>query len=86
MPRKVRSVRVPEELGTLDLSGLVRECEKYLRDLESATMLKVEGNREAAEALIRSRQADLGRRIGKKVWEARVEYGKTRSAKTEDDE
>ncbi|NJB69176.1 hypothetical protein GGQ74_002873 [Desulfobaculum xiamenense] len=85
MTRKVRSVRVPEELGSLDLSGLVRECEKYLRDLESATMLKIEGNREAAEALIRSRQADLGRRIGLKVWEARVAYGKTRSGRGEDE-
>lgn len=84
MPRKVRSVRVPEELGTLDLSGLVRECEKYLRDLESATMLKKDGNKEAAEALIRARQADLGRRIGMKVLEARVAYGKSRSAKAED--
>ncbi|SKA70367.1 hypothetical protein [Desulfobaculum bizertense] len=76
MARKVRSVRVPETLEYLDLSGIVGECEKYLRDLESATMLKNEGNREAAKALLRSRQADLGRRVGHKILEACVEYGK----------
>ena len=76
MSRKVRSVRVPKELETLDLSGLIRECEKHLRDLESATLLKQQGNQEAAEALMRTRQADLGKKIGKLVWEARVEYGK----------
>jgi hypothetical protein len=75
MPRRVRSVRVPAELDALDLSGVVAECGKYLRDLESATMLKAQGNREAAEALIKARQADLGRRVGLKVWEARVRYG-----------
>ncbi|WP_029896310.1 hypothetical protein [Desulfohalovibrio reitneri] len=74
MSRKVRSVRVPEELASLDLSGLVRECERYLRDLESATLLKSSGNKDAAEALLRARQSDLGRKIGKKVWEARVAY------------
>jgi hypothetical protein len=76
MPRRVKSVRVPEELSSLDLSGVIRECENYLRDLESATLLKVQGNREAAEALIKAREADLGRKIGKKVWKARVEYGR----------
>ncbi|QGY39303.1 hypothetical protein GM415_03935 [Pseudodesulfovibrio cashew] len=76
MSRKVRSVRVPKELETLNLSGLIHECEKHLRDLESATLLKQQGNQEASEALIRARQADLGRKVGKLVWEARVEYGK----------
>lgn len=76
MSKKVRSVRVPKELETLNLSGLIRECESHLRDLESATLLKQQGNTEAAEALIRARQADLGRKIGKLVWEARVQYGK----------
>ncbi|WP_243544887.1 hypothetical protein [Pseudodesulfovibrio tunisiensis] len=78
MSRKVKSVRVPKELETLDLSGVIRECEKYLRDLESATMLKSGGNREAAEALLKTRQADLGRKVGLLVWEARVEYGKNK--------
>ncbi|EPR43799.1 hypothetical protein dsx2_0023 [Desulfovibrio sp. X2] len=72
MTRKVRSVRVSEELAALDLSGIVRECERYLRDLESATLLHNSGNKEAAEALLKARQADLGRKIGKKVWEARI--------------
>lgn len=81
MPRKVRSVRVPEELEKLDLSGVVRECERYLRDLESATLLKMEGKQEAAEALLKSRQADLGRKVGLKVWEARVAYGEKRRPK-----
>jgi len=75
MQRRVRSVRVPPELDALDLTGLIAECEKYLRDLESATMLKAQGNRDAAEALIKARQMDLGRRVGHKVWEARVKYG-----------
>ncbi|EPR35700.1 hypothetical protein dsat_2041 [Alkalidesulfovibrio alkalitolerans DSM 16529] len=74
MSRKVRSVRVPEELEDLDLSGIVRECERYLRDLESATLLNSSGNKEAAEALLKARQSDLGRKIGKKVWEARVAH------------
>jgi hypothetical protein len=78
MSRKVKSVRVPKELETLDLSGVIRECEKYLRDLESATLLKRDGNREAAEALVHTRQNDLGIRVGKLVWEARVRYGKQR--------
>jgi hypothetical protein len=78
MPRKVRSVRVPEELASLDLSAVIRECERYLRDLESATLLKAKGNREAAEALIHARELDLGRKVGKKVWEARVAFGKAR--------
>lgn len=82
MPKKVRSVRVPEELETIDLSGIIHECERYLRDLESATLLKVDGNKEAAEALIKSRQADLGKKISKKIWEARVSYGKKQ--RTED--
>lgn len=85
MSRKVRSVRVPEELASLDLSGLVRECERYLRDLESATLLKAQGNKEAAEALLKARQADLGRKISMKVWEARVEYGSERGAEREGD-
>ncbi|CCH49197.1 hypothetical protein [Pseudodesulfovibrio piezophilus] len=76
MSRKVRSVRVPKELETMDLSGLMRECEKHLRDLESATLLKQQGNQDAAEALMRARQADLGKKVGKLVWEARVEFGK----------
>ncbi|WP_272701532.1 hypothetical protein [Desulfovibrio sp. Fe33] len=78
MSKKVRSVRVPKELETLNLSDMIRECENHLRDLESATLLKQQGNREAAEALMKTRQADLGRRIGKLVWEARVHYGKSR--------
>ncbi|NDV23901.1 hypothetical protein [Desulfovibrio sp. JC022] len=76
MSRKVKSVRVPLELETLNLSKLIREFENYLRDLESATLLKQEGNRDAAEALIKTRQLDLGKRIAKMIWEARVEYGK----------
>jgi len=75
MSRRVRSVRVPAELDELDLTGVIAECAKYLRDLESATMLKAQGNREAAEALLKTRQADLGKRVGHKVWEARVKYG-----------
>ncbi|MBG0777987.1 MAG: hypothetical protein H0S85_16290 [Desulfovibrionaceae bacterium] len=78
MSRKVKSVRVPPELASIDLSGIIAECENYLRDLESATLLKAQGNREAAEALIKARQADLGRKVGKKVWEARVRFGETR--------
>ncbi len=50
MSKKVRSVRVPKELETMNLSGLIHECEKHLRDLESATLLKQQGNQEAAEA------------------------------------
>jgi len=76
MSRKVRSVRVPKEMETLDLSGMIRECERHLRDIESATLLKQQGSPEAADALIKARQADLGKKIGKLVWEARVEYGK----------
>lgn len=83
MAKRVRSVRVPEELGRLDLAAVVRECERYLRDLESATLLKAQGNKEAAEALLHARQADLGRKIGLKIWEARVAYGKSRSAEEE---
>ena len=75
MQRRVRSVRVPAELDHLDLTGLVAECAKYLRDLESAAMLTSQGDRAAAEALLKARQADLGKRVGHKVWEARVKYG-----------
>lgn len=75
MQRRVRSVRVPAELDALDLSGLIGECEKYLRDLESASMLQAQGNKDAAEALIKARQMDLGKRVGHKVWEARVRFG-----------
>ena len=75
MQRRVRSVRVPAEFDELDLTGVIAECAKYLRDLESATMLKAQGNREAAEALLKARQMDLGKRVGHKVWEARVKYG-----------
>jgi hypothetical protein len=74
-------VRVPEELESLDLSSVIHECENYLRDLESATLLKAQGNREAAEALIRTRQADLGRKVAMKVWEARVAFGAEKRAK-----
>ena len=70
MPNKVRSVRVPHEIETLDLSGLIKECARHLRDLESASLLTSQGNAEAADALVRARQADLGRRIGRLVWEA----------------
>ncbi len=70
MQNKVRSVRVPPEIETLDLSSLVKECARHLRDLESATLLKSQGNPEAAEALVKARQADLGRRVGLLVWEA----------------
>jgi hypothetical protein len=80
MPRKMRSVRAPEELATLDLSGLVRECEKYLRDLESASLLKNRGDTAAAEALIKARQADLGRKTATKVLEARRRYGEAKRA------
>lgn len=81
MSRKVKSVRVPEELATLDLSGLIRECERYLRDLESATLLKGQGNAPAAEALIKARQEDLGRKVGRMVWQARVKFGAEKGAK-----
>ncbi len=84
MSRKVRSVRVPEELETLDLSEVVHECEGYRRDLESATLHKAKGDRRAAEALILARQADLGRKIAMKVWEARVRFGAGRLARTEE--
>ncbi|MBU1610894.1 MAG: hypothetical protein KKC99_03515 [Proteobacteria bacterium] len=78
MSRKVKSVRVPKELESLDLSGMIHECESYLRDLESATLLKSQGNKDAAEALIKTRENDLGRKIGRMVYKARVEYGRTR--------
>ena len=76
MSRKVRSVRVPPELETMDLPALVRECENHLRDLESATLLRQQGDPDAAEALIRTRQTDLGRKVGRLVWKARVRFGK----------
>lgn len=78
MSRKVRSVRVPKELETLNLSAVIAECERHLRDIESATLLKQQGNLEAAEALVKTRQVDLGHKIGKLVWKARIEYGKSR--------
>ena len=83
MSRKVKSVRVPEELSTLDLTAMVRECEQYLRDMESATMLKAGGNKEAAEALLRARQADLGKKVARMIWEARVDWGAKRVAHAE---
>lgn len=70
MQNKVRSVRVPPEIEAVDLSSLIRECTRHLRDLESATLLKAQGNPEAAEALVRARQTDLGRRVSRLVWEA----------------
>lgn len=70
MPKKVRSVRVPPEIETLDLSRLVQECARHLRDLESAALLSAQGNAQAAEALIRTRQAALGREVGALVLEA----------------
>ena len=76
MSRKVKSVRVPKELESIKLSALVHECECYLRDLESASLLKGQGNAEAAEALIKARQQDLGRKVGKLVLEARVQFAK----------
>ena len=78
MSRRVKSVRVPKELESLDLSGMIHECESYLRDLESATLLKSQGNKDAAEALIKTRENDLGRKIGRMVYKARVEFGRTR--------
>jgi hypothetical protein len=81
----VKSVRVPGEFVDLDLSGVIRECERYLRDLESATLLKKEGNREAAEALLKAREQDLGKKIGMKVWEARVAYGRKASRAREEE-
>ena len=70
MQNKVRSVRVPPDIETIDLTGLIKECARHLRDLESASLLTTQGNAEAAEALLRARQADLGRRVGRLVWEA----------------
>lgn len=84
MAKKVRSVRVPLELAELDLSALVRECASHLRDLESAVLLSSQGNREAADALVKARRADLGRRVGNLVWEARVRHQEAaRSRETE---
>jgi hypothetical protein len=74
MQKRVKSVRIPRELEELDLPGVIREFEKYSRDLESASILNSQGNAPAAEALIKTRQADLGRKIGHKIWEARVRY------------
>lgn len=70
MQNKVRSVRVPPEIETIDLASLIKECARHLRDLESASLLTSQGNTEAAEALVRARQTDLGRRIGKLIFEA----------------
>ncbi len=78
MSRKVKSVRVPKELETIDLSGLIHECENYLRDLESAALLKSQGNRDAAESLIKTRERELGRAVGRMVYRARVEFGRKR--------
>ena len=61
---------MPPEIETIDLTGLIKECARHLRDLESASLLTTQGNAEAAEALLRARQADLGRRVGRLVWEA----------------
>lgn len=74
MAKKVRSVRVPQELAGLDLSALIRECASHLRDLESAVLLSTQGNREAADALVKARRADLGRRVGNLVWEAKLRH------------
>jgi hypothetical protein len=70
MANKVRSVRVPPEIETLDLTGLVRECARHVRDLESAALLSAQGETAAAEALLRARQAVLGRRVGALVLDA----------------
>ena len=84
--RKVKSVRVPTELESIDLSGIIHECERYLRDLESATMLKAQGNKDAAEALLKTRQSDLGRKVGRMIWEARVAFGKSAQPATQKEE
>lgn len=83
MAKKVRSVRVPVELAELDLSVLVRECANHLRDLESAVLLSSQGNREAADALVKARRADLGRRVGNLVWEARLRHQEAAKAAPE---
>ncbi|THB69427.1 MAG: hypothetical protein D6E12_04730 [Desulfovibrio sp.] len=83
MGKKVRSVRVPEVLSELDLTSLVKECEQYLRDIESATLLKSRGNKDAAEALIAARQEDLGKKVSHLVWEARVQWGAARVKSSE---
>jgi hypothetical protein len=44
-------------------------------------MLNQQGEREAAEALLRARQTDLGRRVGLKVWEARKQAALERLGK-----
>lgn len=76
MSKKVKSVRVPNELESLNLSSVIKEFENYLRDLESATLLKSQGNQDAAEALLRTRQNDLGKRLAKMIWLARIDYSK----------
>lgn len=83
MSRKVKSVRVPEELAALDLSGIIRECESFMRDIESATLLKQSGNKPAADALLKTRENALGKIIGRKVWEARVRYAELKKSETE---
>ncbi|MBF0481121.1 MAG: hypothetical protein HQK81_09510 [Desulfovibrionaceae bacterium] len=84
MQKRVKSVRIPWELEDLDLPGVIREFEKYSRDLESASILKSQGNAPAAEALLKTRQADLGRKIGHKIWEARVRHAEKIRAQTPD--
>ena len=79
MSRKVKSVRVPPELETLNLSDMIHEFERYLRDIESATMLKSKGNKDAAEALLKTRHYDLGRKIGRMIWESRIAHKKKNS-------
>ncbi|WP_306439202.1 hypothetical protein [Oceanidesulfovibrio indonesiensis] len=75
MVKKVKSVRVPPELEELDLTRLVKECEGYLRDLESASLLKAQGDDEASNALLAARRDDLGRKIARLVLQARARYG-----------
>jgi len=84
MQKRVKSVRIPRELEELDLPGVIREFEKYSRDLESASILKSQGNSPAAEALIKTRQTDLGRKIGHKIWEARVRHAEKMRDKAPD--
>ncbi|MFW5734398.1 MAG: hypothetical protein ACOCWR_05005 [Oceanidesulfovibrio sp.] len=75
MVKKVKSVRVPPELEELDLTRLVRECEGYLRDLESASLLKAQGDDDASNALLAARRDDLGRKVARIVLQARARYG-----------
>lgn len=75
MAKKVKSVRVPPELEELDLTRLVHECEGYLRDLESASLLKAQGDDAASKALLDARRDDLGRKVARIVLQARARYG-----------